>query len=161
MQIIIKGIIARESIYPAALVLCFLITALMCPQSARSERFVLPQSGQFLSFHPQDDGAMQLGFPLPKPRFIYNVQPQYDTGGYGEHCMKKDEQGNPVIEQGIAGNGICDGPEICDGTVTDNLPGLIMAHTDTCLLLSTIHSDCRFCGIFSHSTTAHMRRIRI
>ncbi|MDO9069087.1 MAG: DUF1566 domain-containing protein [Deltaproteobacteria bacterium] len=54
-----------------------------------------------------EDGEYQKGVSVT-PRFVANVIPEQDIG----------------IGGGIAGNSICDGGEICNGTVTDKLTGL-------------------------------------
>lgn len=54
------------------------------------------------------DGDLMKGAAWPNPRFTKNVNAADDDGSGG----------------GAAGNGICDGTEACNGTVTDNLTGL-------------------------------------
>jgi Protein of unknown function (DUF1566) len=81
----------------------------------------VPRTGQTTSFDTnttqRDDGALEMGVPLPTPRFIKNVNAVNDTGvGVG----------------GIAGNGICDGTETCNGTITDQLTGLIWLQNANC-----------------------------
>ena len=69
---------------------------------------VILKTGQTTSFAAGDDGDLEKGVASPNPRFTVNVNAADDNGAGG----------------GIAGNGICDGTESCNGTVTDNLTGL-------------------------------------
>jgi hypothetical protein len=62
------------------------------------------------------DGELQEGVASPSPRFTKNVNAADDTGAVG----------------GTAGNGICDGTETCNGTITDNLTGLIWLQNANC-----------------------------
>ena len=55
------------------------------------------------------DGDIQAGVMPPDPRFTINVNEVDDNGVGG----------------GVPDNGICDGDESCNGTVTDHLTGLI------------------------------------
>lgn len=57
-----------------------------------------------------DDGDRQTGREWPEPRFTTNVRSEHDTNG----------------------NSVCDGVEICDGTVTDNLTELVWLHDANC-----------------------------
>jgi len=57
-----------------------------------------------------DDGDWQLGREWPEPRFSLNVMELNDTNE----------------------NGVCDGVEICDGTVTDNLTELVWLQDANC-----------------------------
>ena len=82
---------------------------------------VVPKTGQTTSYATGDDGALQKGVAWPIPRFTVNVNTADDTGAGG----------------GIAGNGICDGTETCNGTITDNLTGLIWLKNANCLGTST------------------------
>jgi hypothetical protein len=67
----------------------------------------VPKTGQTTSLVPGDDGDLQVGVPWPDPRFTANV----DNNGDGD----------------------CDDPgETCDGTVTDNLTGLIWLKDPDC-----------------------------
>lgn len=81
---------------------------------------LVPNTGQKTSYdtnNPQrDDGALQKGVAWPDPRFTKNVNADQDDGLGG----------------GIAGNGICDGTEVCNGTITDHLTGLIWLANANC-----------------------------
>jgi hypothetical protein len=68
---------------------------------------LLPRTGQITSYAAGDDGALQKGVAWPNPRFTVNINAVDDNGAGG----------------GTAGNGMCDGTETCNGTVTDNLTG--------------------------------------
>jgi hypothetical protein len=81
----------------------------------------VPQTGQTASFATGDDGDLEKGVASPNPRFTVNVNAADDNGAGG----------------GIAGNGICDGTESCNGTVTDNLTGLIWLKNANCFGLRT------------------------
>jgi Protein of unknown function (DUF1566) len=74
------------------------------------------KTGQTTSFASGDDGDLQEGVASPTPRFTKNVNAVDDTGGGG----------------GIASNGICDGTETCNGTITDHLTGLIWLQNANC-----------------------------
>jgi len=74
------------------------------------------KTGQTTSFSTGDDGDLEKGVASPNPRFTVNVNAANDNGAGG----------------GIAGNGICDGTETCNGTVTDNLTGLIWLKNANC-----------------------------
>jgi uncharacterized membrane protein len=67
------------------------------------------------------DGQLQKGEAWPVPRFIINVNPADDNGAGGAH------------------NGICDGTERCNGTVTDRLTGLVWLRDTRCQSLK--HSN--------------------
>jgi len=67
----------------------------------------LPKTGQTTSYATGDDGDLQKGVPWPNPRFTVNV----DNNGDGD-C---DDAG-----------------ETCDGTVTDNLTGLVWLKNAHC-----------------------------
>lgn len=73
-------------------------------------RSPVPQTGQKISMLPGDDGDWQTGIPWPDPRFTLNVEADED----------------------INANGLCDGTEICNGSVTDNLTGLIWLQNANC-----------------------------
>lgn len=62
------------------------------------------------------DGAVQAGVAWPTPRFTLNVNRPDDNGAGG----------------GVARNGICDGSEACNGSVTDRLTGLIWLRNAYC-----------------------------
>ena len=76
----------------------------------------VPRTGQTASYNQGDDGALQKGLAWPKPRFIKLVN-TIDDNGVGE---------------GVAGNAICDGTEICNGTVKDQLTGLVWLANANC-----------------------------
>jgi hypothetical protein len=71
----------------------------------------VPKTGQTTSYHLGDDGDYEKGVEWPNPRFTANV----DNNGDGD-C-------NDVGES-------------CDGTVTDNLTGLIWLRDANCSLFS-------------------------
>ncbi len=77
----------------------------------------VPKTGQTTSFATGDDGDLEKGVASPNPRFTVNVNAANDVGGG---------------TGGIAGNGICDGTETCNGTITDNLTGLIWLKNANC-----------------------------
>jgi Protein of unknown function (DUF1566) len=81
----------------------------------------VPQTGQTASFATGDDGDLEKGVASPNPRFTVNVNAADDNGAGG----------------GIVGNGICDGTESCNGTVTDNLTGLIWLKNANCFGVRT------------------------
>jgi hypothetical protein len=62
------------------------------------------------------DGAVQAGVAWPVPRFIPLVSRRNDNGAGG----------------GMSRNGICDGSEICDGTILDALTGLVWLRDAFC-----------------------------
>jgi len=62
------------------------------------------------------DGEYQAGAVWSSPRFTINVSSANDDGAGG----------------GIVGNGICDGSEVCDGTVLDNQTGLVWLQNANC-----------------------------
>lgn len=128
----------------------FLLFCQILPATANGENFYLPSTGQTVSRYARDDGDLRMGFPLTPPRFTYNVQPAHDVGSAsGPHCMKKQADGTtPVQEAGIAGNGICDGMEICDGTVTDTVTGLIWLYDPTCIAKSVITGYVEFYAFY-------------
>lgn len=66
--------------------------------------------------HTQQDGNRQAGVGWSAPRLTKNVNAADDDGAGG----------------GIAGNGICDGTESCNGTVTDQMTGLIWLTDANC-----------------------------
>jgi hypothetical protein len=78
----------------------------------------LPRTGQTKSYGPRDDGALQAGTAWPRPRFVPTVNRADDTG---------------IGAGGIAGNGICDGAEPCNGAVLDRLSGLTWLQNAGCL----------------------------
>lgn len=73
-------------------------------------RSPVPQSGQTISFVQGDDGDYQAGIASPDPRFTLNVNASDDVNG----------------------NGSCDEAESCNGTVTDNLTGLVWLQQANC-----------------------------
>jgi hypothetical protein len=75
------------------------------------------KTGQTTSYVAGDDGDLEKGVASPNPRFTKNVNAANDNGAGG----------------GNANNGICDGSETCNGTVTDNLTGLIWLQKLDCL----------------------------
>ena len=81
-----------------------------------------PKTGQTFSYSSGDDGALQKGVAWPNPRFIRLVSAVEDNGGGG----------------GVADNGICDGQEMCDGTVKDQLTGLIWLANADCFGKQTL-----------------------
>jgi len=91
-----------------------------CIPAAAAPPAPVPRTGQKTTFDanipPRDDGALQAGVEWPDPRFILNVNPNDDNGAGA----------------GTAANGICDGTEICNGTVTDNLTGLTWLRHGNC-----------------------------
>ena len=70
-------------------------------------RAPVPRTGQTTSYVTGDDGDLRMGIEWPEPRFTANV----DNNGDGD-C---DDDG-----------------ETCDGTVTDNLTGLIWLKNASC-----------------------------
>ncbi len=68
------------------------------------------QTGQMTSYASGDDGDLQQGVASPTPRFTTNVNATDDANS----------------------NGICDGSETCNGTITDNLTGLIWLRNANC-----------------------------
>jgi len=68
------------------------------------------RTGQTFSSQPGDDGDNQAGVAWPDPRFSVNVNPAEDQNG----------------------NDVCDENELCNGTVTDNLTGLIWLQNASC-----------------------------
>ena len=82
------------------------------------------KTGQTASFAEGDDGNLGQGVASPTPRFIVNVNAAEDNGAGG----------------GIAGNGICDGTEICNGTVTDDLTGLTWPRDLDCVGGNTVQT---------------------
>jgi hypothetical protein len=96
------------------------VDVLNCIPAAAAPPAPVPRTGQKTSFDTnspkRDDGALQAGVEWPNPRFILNVNPTDDNGAGG----------------GTAANGICDGTETCNGTVTDNLTGLIWLRNANC-----------------------------
>ena len=73
-------------------------------------RSPVPQTGQRISQFAGDDGDFQSGLAWPDPRFTINVSALAD----------------------INQDGICDEDEQCDGTITDNLTGLIWLQNANC-----------------------------
>ncbi len=69
----------------------------------------VPKTGQTTSSATGDDGDLEKGVTWPNPHFKLNVIPANDDGSNG----------------GTSNDGICNGSELCDGTVTDNLTGLM------------------------------------
>lgn len=99
------------------------------PQTGSRYPALVPKTGQTSCNNPEpnkmeaidcdnsgQDGNLQMGFPLPNPRFTINVNTNADTGVGG----------------GTAEDGICNGTEECNGTVTDNLTGLIWLRNANC-----------------------------
>lgn len=68
----------------------------------------VPKTGQTVSYGRGDDGDLKKGAAWPVPRFTPRVNAADDTGVGG----------------GVAGNGVCDGAETCNGSVLDRLTGL-------------------------------------
>lgn len=66
--------------------------------------------------HAYQDGNQRVGVAWPTARFTKNVNAADDDGSGG----------------GVAGNGVCDGSEACNGTVTDQLSGLIWLANANC-----------------------------
>src|SRR5262249_24604610 len=91
------------------------VQVLNCTPAGVGAAAPIPRTGQTTSFFSGDDGALQKGVAWPSPRFT-NVSTANDTGAGG----------------GIAGNGICDGTEICDRTIADRLTGLIWLQNANC-----------------------------
>ena len=95
------------------------------------------------------DGELRSGKDWPDPRFTLNVNPADDDGSDG----------------GIPGNGICDGAEICNGTVTDNLTGLIWLQNANCFgtrnwtnaLSDVMNVDTGECGLTDGSAEGNWR----
>lgn len=77
---------------------------------AEGVRSPVPQSGQTFSLLQGDDGYYQAGVAWPDPRFTLNVNDSDDMNG----------------------NGFCDETEICNGTVTDELTGLVWLQEANC-----------------------------
>lgn len=73
-------------------------------------RSPVPQTGQQISMMPGDDGDYQAGIAWPDPRFTINVN----------------------IEDDLNLNSVCDSNETCNGTVTDNLTGLVWLQNANC-----------------------------
>ena len=73
-------------------------------------RSPVPQTGQSVSMQPGDDGDLQTGVVWPDPRFTVNV----------------------IEAEDMNDNKMCDGSEICNGTVTDNLTGLVWLQNANC-----------------------------
>lgn len=73
-------------------------------------RSPVPQTGQTVSNRFGDDGDHQAGVPWPVPRFIINVNAEDDTNE----------------------NAVCDDNETCNGSVTDNLTGLVWLQNANC-----------------------------
>jgi len=74
------------------------------------------KTGQTTSYATGDDGDLEKGMAHASPRFTLNVNSGNDDGS----------------GVGTASNGICDGSEICNGTVTDNSTGLIWLTNANC-----------------------------
>jgi hypothetical protein len=70
----------------------------------------VPETSQITSYVPGDDGDWQAGVLMPDPRFTINVNTAEDANG----------------------NGVCDDNDRCNGTVTDNLTGLIWLQDAGC-----------------------------
>ena len=70
----------------------------------------VPKTGQTESVKSGDDGDLQAGVPWPDPRLTLGVTEAEDSNG----------------------DGVCDGAETCDGTVTDNLTGLVWLQNANC-----------------------------
>jgi len=80
-----------------------------CPPDGPSP---VPKTGQTTSYDPGDDGDLKKGVVWPNPRFTANV----DNNGDGD-CGDRGET--------------------CDGTVTDNLTGLIWLKNADCFGMRT------------------------
>jgi hypothetical protein len=95
------------------------------------------------------DGALQKGVAWPTPRFTLKVNASEDTGAGG----------------GTARNGVCDGTEVCNGTIRDHLTGLIWLRDAGCLgqrdwagaltAANTLQSGA--CGLTDGSTAGQWR----
>jgi len=84
----------------------------------------VPKTGQQTSFASGDDGDLKRGFPHPSPRFTKNVNTANDDGGFANNGGTLD---------GTASDGLCNGSETCNGTVTDNSTGLIWLAKANCI----------------------------
>lgn len=73
-------------------------------------RSPVPKTGQTASVLFGDDGDFQAGISWPDPRFTINVEAAEDNNA----------------------NGYCDNDEICNGTIRDNLTGLIWLQNANC-----------------------------
>ncbi len=100
----------------------------------------VPETGQTVSVAPGDDGDLRMGIPWPDPRFTANVDNNKD--------------------------GDCTDPgETCDGTVTDNLTGLIWLKDANCFgqrNWADALSDCNNlaegqCGLIDNSVPGDWR----
>jgi len=80
-------------------------------QLANSIPAPLPITGQTISYVDGDDGYWQSGLPIPNPRLVENVNADLDLND----------------------NGTCDEDEVCNGTVTDRLTGLVWLQDAGCL----------------------------
>jgi len=107
---------------------------------------LVPETGQTTSYVPGDDGDWQAGVSVPDPRFTINVSTAEDVNS----------------------NGVCDGNERCNGTVTDNLTGLIWLQDAGCTpavtwaeaiaFASQLGSDAEFsCGLLDQSRAGDWR----
>lgn len=70
----------------------------------------VPETGQTESFFEGDDGDWQAGVAIPNPRFIANVNTENDQNE----------------------NEVCDNDEVCNGSVTDRLTGLVWLQNAGC-----------------------------
>ena len=70
----------------------------------------VPQTGQRVSEQFGDDGDYQAGIAWPDPRFTINVNEADDVNE----------------------NGVCDDSETCNGSITDNLTGLVWLQNANC-----------------------------
>jgi hypothetical protein len=94
------------------------------PQALLAVPAPVPKTGQTWSVFPKDDGALQKGVAWPVPRFTPRVNVTDDTGAGG----------------GVAGNGICDGSELCNGAVLDRLTGLTWLKNAACFGKQTLQA---------------------
>ncbi len=100
---------------------------------------VIPKTGQNLCYKTdgttgtipcdsttgQDgDTNMQKGIAHASPRFTKHVNTANDDGGFANNGGTLD---------GIASDGLCNGSETCNGTVTDNSTGLIWLTKANCI----------------------------
>ncbi len=79
-------------------------------QLADGIRSPVPQTGQTIAVQVGDDGDIQAGMAWPDPRFTVNVNAVEDLNQ----------------------NQTCDSSELCNGTVTDNLTGLVWLQNANC-----------------------------
>lgn len=105
----------------------------------------LPRTGQSTSLLAGDDGDWQAGVPLPAQRFTENVNELDDLNE----------------------NGVCDDGEICNGSATDNLTGLVWLLDANCFgavelpdamnAVNTLAGDGSRCELFDFSQSGDWR----